>query len=461
MKNSLKDKFKTIVGAGNFSDVREERVCYAYDATGAEYLPEAVLFPGNVQEVSAVLRLANTHRIPAVARGAGSGMTGGSLPVAGGLVLAMNRFDRIRSIDSDNLIAEVEPAVVTARLQAAAEEKGLFYPPDPASNTFSTIGGNIAENSGGMCAVKYGVTRDYVRGLEVVLPSGDVVHTGSACAKDVVGYDLTTLFVGSEGTLGVITAATLRLLPLPEAKQTLTAAFGSMASAANTVSQIIGRGIIPTTLEFLDGASLKAVERYAQVGLPAMAEAFLLIEVDGDADSIDRPMARVRRVCEENGALEVKLAKAKADQEELWRARRAVSPALRSISRYKMNEDIVVPRSKIPEIIRHIRTTADRYAIPIVSFGHAGDGNIHVNVMAGPDGEADFPKMKKAVADIFNGTVKLGGRISGEHGIGLAKQPYIGLNLDPPTLALSRLLKKTLDPNNILNPGKIFPPENR
>ena len=457
METRLKNELRAIVGDDHFTDVREERLCYAYDATREQYLPDAVLFPETVQEVADVMRLANDWRLPVVPRGAGSGFSGGALPVAGGLVMAMNRFDRIHYIDTDNLIAEVGPAVVTARFQAAVEARGLFYPPDPASQTFSSIGGNIAENSGGMRAVKYGVTRDYVRGLEVVLPSGEIVHTGSICAKDVVGYDLTTLFVGSEGTLGIITRATLRLLPLPAAKQTLTAAFGTMSAAARTVSAIIGRGIVPTTLEFLDNASLKAVERFARVGLPAEAEAFLLIEVDGDADSIDGPMARVQRVCEQNGALEIKLAKENADQEELWRARRAVSPALRSISRFKMNEDIVVPRSKIPDIIERIQAAADTYSLPIVNFGHAGDGNIHVNVMAGPGGEADIPKMKQAAADIFQATVALGGRISGEHGIGLAKQPYIGLNLDPPTLALSRLLKKTLDPNNILNPGKIFP----
>ena len=458
MQTSVKDAIKTVVGADHFSDGREERLCYAYDATGDQHLPEAVIFPASVSEVAAVMKLANAHQFPVVPRGAGSGFSGGSLPVAGGLVMAMNRLDRIHAIDTDNLIAEVGPAVVTADLQAAVEAHGLFYPPDPASYTFSTIGGNIAENSGGMRAVKYGVTRDYVRGLEVVLPSGEVVHTGSACAKDVVGYDLTTLFVGSEGTLGVITRATLRLLPLPRAKQTLTAAFDTMASAAATVARIIGRGIIPTTLEFLDGASLRAVERYAQVGLPTTAEALLLIEVDGDPDAIEGPMTRVHRICEQGGALAIKLAREKTDQEELWRARRAISPALRSISQYKMNEDIVVPRSKIPEIIDHIQTTSEKYALPIVSFGHAGDGNIHVNVMGGRQGAADIPKMKQAVAEIFHATVKLGGRISGEHGIGLAKQSYIGLNLDPPTLALSRLLKETLDPNNILNPGKIFPP---
>ena len=460
MKNSQKDAIRAIVGADHFTDAREECLCYAYDATRAQYLPEAVVFPGTTQEVADVLRLADTHRIPVVPRGAGSGFSGGALPVAGGLVMAMNRFNRIRSIDTENLVAEVEPAVVTAHLQAAVEKKGLFYPPDPASYTFSTIGGNIAENSGGMRAVKYGVTRDYVRGLEVVLASGEVIHTGSACAKDVVGYDLTTLFVGSEGTLGVVTRATLRLLPLPEAKQTLTAAFESMAAAARTVSDIIGRGIVPTTLEFLDAPSLQAVERYAPVGLPAEAQAFLLIEVDGDADCIAGPMERVRQVCTENGALEIRLAREKDEQEELWRARRAVSPALRNISPYKMNEDIVVPRSRIPEIIDSIRQTARRYDLPIVSFGHAGDGNIHVNVMGGARGEADIPKMERAVDDIFRATVELGGRISGEHGIGLAKQPYIGLNLDAPTLALSRRLKRTLDPRNILNPGKIFPPEN-
>jgi len=457
MNNALKKQFRKIVGTEHFTDAKEDLLCYAYDATGEEHLPEAVLYPGDVTDVSAILKLADACRVPVVPRGAGSGFSGGALAACGGVILAMNRFDRILSIDAENLVAEVEPAVVTAKFQAAAAQQGLFYPPDPASHTFSTLGGNIAENAGGMCAVKYGVTKDYVRGLEVVLPSGQVVHTGSACAKDVVGYDLTTLFVGSEGTLGVVTKATLRLLPLPEAKQTLTAAFSALSAAAHTVSDIIGAGIVPTTLEFLDGASLAAVERHAGLGLPLSAEAFLLVEVDGDADGLDRPLARVRGICEKNGALEVKVASDAAAQEELWRARRSVSPALRAVSRYRMNEDIVVPRSRIPDMIERIQAAGDKYGIPIVNFGHAGDGNIHVTVMAGPAGEADLPKMKKAVEEIFEATVALGGRISGEHGIGLAKQPYIGLNLDAPTLDLCRLLKKTIDPNNILNPGKMFP----
>jgi glycolate oxidase len=458
MEKHLKKRFREIVGSEHFTDAQEDLVCYAYDATGDQHLPEAVLYPGNVSDVSDILQLANTHRVPVIPRGAGSGFSGGALAVHGGVVLAMNRFDHIVTIDTENLVATVEPAVVTARFQSAVEKRGLFYPPDPASHTFSTLGGNIAENAGGMCAVKYGVTKDYVRGLEVVLPSGEVVHTGSACAKDVVGYDLTTLFVGSEGTLGVVTQATLRLLPLPETKQTLTATFGTLAAAAKTVSEIISAGIVPATLEFLDGASLRAVERHAKLGLPTAAESFLLIEVDGDADCLDRPLRRVREICRQNGALEVSIAREKAEQEELWRARRAVSPALRAISRYRMNEDIVVPRSKIPEMIARIRATAEKHGIPIVNFGHAGDGNIHVTVMAGPAGEADLPKMKEAVADVFAATVALGGRISGEHGIGLSKKRYIGMNLDGPTLTLCRQLKKSLDPNNILNPGKMFPP---
>ncbi|MGD8368695.1 MAG: FAD-linked oxidase C-terminal domain-containing protein [Desulfobacterales bacterium] len=457
MEKHLKRQLREIVGAEHVTDAKEDLVCYAYDATGEQHLPEAILYPGNASEVSAILKLANIRRIPVVPRGAGSGFSGGALAVQGGLILAMNRLDRILSIDPENLVAEVEPAVVTARFQSAVEKVGLFYPPDPASHTFSTLGGNIAENAGGMCAVKYGVTKDYVRGLEVVLPTGEMVHTGSACAKDVVGYDLTTLFVGSEGTLGVVTKATLRLLPLPEARQTLTATFGTMAAAATTVSGIIAAGIVPATLEFLDGASLRAVERHARLGFPTSAEAFLLIEVDGDADCIDGPLQRVQEICRENGALAVNIARETAEQEKLWRARRAVSPALRAISRYRMNEDIVVPRSKIPEMIARIRATGEKHGIPIVNFGHAGDGNIHVTVMAGAGEEADLPKMKKAVADIFSDTVALGGRISGEHGIGLSKQPYIGLNLDGPTLALCRRLKKTLDPNNVLNPGKMFP----
>ncbi len=456
MEKELKKRLYDIVGAAHFTDDREDLLCYAYDATGQQYLPEVVLYPGDTAQVSAVLRLANAHKVAVVPRGAGSGFSGGALPLQGGVVMAMNRFNRILSIDTQNLVAEVEPAVVTANFQAAAAKKGLFYPPDPASHTFSTLGGNIAENAGGMCAVKYGVTKDYVRGLEVVLPSGEVVHTGSACAKDVVGYDLTTLFVGSEGTLGVVTKATLRLLPLPEARQTLTATFKTMGAAARTVSEIIESGIVPSTLEFLDGASLAAVERHARIGLPTTADAFLLIEVDGDADGLGRKLDRVQDICRRHAAFDVKIARENAEQESLWRARRAVSPALRAVSRYRMNEDIVVPRSKIPEMIERIGAVADRCGIPIVSFGHAGDGNIHVTVMAGPDGEADLPKMKAAVEKIFTDTVALGGRISGEHGIGLSKQPYIGLNLDGPTLALCRLLKKTLDPNNILNPGKMF-----
>jgi glycolate oxidase len=412
-----------------------------------------------VAEVAEVLRLANAQGVAVVPRGAGTGFSGGSLPVQGGIVMVMNRFDRILSIDRDNLVAEVEPWVVTGKFQAAVEAQGLFYPPDPASLAFCTLGGNIAENAGGMRAVKYGVTRDYVRGLEVVLPTGEVVHTGSACVKDVVGYDLTTLFVGSEGTLGVITRATLRLLPLPEAKHTLTASFASMVDAARTVSEVTRKGVIPTTLEFLDGASIRAVERHEKVGLPVEAEAFLLVEVDGDAGTLDGPLNRVQAICRSNGALAVAVAREKGEQEKLWRARRAVSPALREVSPFKMNEDIVVPRSRIPDMIERIQAIAASRGVPIVNFGHAGDGNIHVNVMAGPDGEADVPKMKRAVDDVFAAAVALGGRISGEHGIGLSKQPYIGLNLDAPTLALSRLLKKTLDPNNILNPGKIFPPE--
>ncbi len=456
MDKNLKKQFRDIVGADHFTDAQEDLLCYAFDATREQHLPEAVLFPAKVDQVSAVLKLANAKGVPVVPRGAGSGFSGGALPLRGGLVLAMNRFNRIRLIDTDNLVAEVEPAVVTAKFQAAVEKVGLFYPPDPASYTFSTLGGNIAENAGGMRAVKYGVTKDYVRGLELVLPSGEIVHTGSACAKDVVGYDLTTLFVGSEGTLGVVTKATLRLLPLPEAKQTLSASFSDMGAATRSVTEIIGRGIVPATLEFLDGASIGAVEKHFGIGLPTDAEAFLLIEVDGDQVGLDRSLNRVQSICIKNGALEVKVARQKEEQDELWLARRAVSPALRAVSHYRMNEDIVVPRSKIPEMIERIRQTADKYAIPIVSFGHAGDGNIHVNVMAGPNGEADLSKMKKAVVEIFEATVALEGRISGEHGIGLAKQSYIGMNLDATALALCRLLKKTLDPNNILNPGKMF-----
>jgi glycolate oxidase len=457
LDTQVRKKLIELVSGDNVLETREDCVCYSYDATRETAVPEVVVFPRNVGEISEIMKLANHHRVPVVPRGAGSGFSGGAIPVRGGIVLAMNHFNRILQFDTDNLVAVVQPGVVTADFQKAAEQLGLFYPPDPASMTYATIGGNIAENAGGMRAVKYGVTKDYVLGLEVVLPTGEIVHTGSKCVKDVVGYNLTQLFVGSEGTLGIVTQAILRLLPLPEAKKTLTATFAAMSDAAKTVSEVIRNRVIPTTLEFLDRNSIHTVNEYLGLGLPETAEAFLLIEVDGDSEQIDKSIGKIKTICESNRALDTQIAQDPKQQNELWQARRAVSPSLMRIASKKINEDIVVPRSKIPDIIQKIDAIGRRHQLIIVNFGHAGDGNIHVNIMADRTPET-LERVYRAVDEIFRETIALEGRISGEHGIGISKRNYIGMSLDAPTLDLMKRIKAWFDPNNILNPGKIFPP---
>lgn len=457
ISDQLKKRFVEILGQDNFVHSLEERITYAYDATKNKCLPEAVAFPRSVQQISRVLALANEHQVPVIPRGAGSGMTGGSLPVQGGLALVLSRLNRILEVDIENLVAVVEPGVITHDLHLAVQEHGLFYPPDPASMTFSTIGGNIAENSGGMRAVKYGVTKDYVLGLEVVLPSGEILHTGSKCIKDVVGYNLTQLFVGSEGTLGVVTKAILKLLPLPEGKKTLSAVFPSMLAAAKTVSDVVRRKILPTTMEFMDRHSIWSAGRYLDLGLPQDTEAFMLIELDGDQDLIEKNILRVKEVCLANGALSVNIATDAAEQDQLWQARRAVSSSLahhRAI--IKINEDIVVPRARIPEMIVAIEEISKKSGILIANFGHAGDGNIHVNVL--PQQEP-LELAEQAVEAIFRKTVELGGRISGEHGIGTSKKKYMRMNLEPGVINLMRSIKQAIDPQNILNPGKILPDE--
>jgi len=455
--SSIKREFVKLVGNDNYLDSVEDRICYAFDASRRKRMPDAVMFPQGVSDVSAIMKIASINKIPVVPRGGGSGMSGGSVPIEGGIVLVMGRFTRIIDIDTDNLLAIVEPGVTTSKLHLAVEKRGLFYPPDPASMSFSTIGGNISENSGGMRAVKYGVTKDYVMGLEVVLPTGVVIHTGSKCVKDVVGYNLTQLFVGSEGTLGIVTKAILKLLPLPEGKLTLTAAFSSMEMAAKTISEVIKDRIIPTTLEFLDKHTIRAVEDYLRLGLPSGAEAFLLIEVDGDVSELPGKIERIRKICECNRVAQVNVAKDKREQEELWKARRAISASLLRIRPEKLNEDIVVPRSRIPNILTKIENIGDRHGLVIPCFGHAGDGNIHVNVMFGK-GPGESDRAHQAVDEIFEATVELEGRISGEHGIGITKQDYLGMNIEQPVLDLMRNIKEVFDPGNILNPGKIFPP---
>jgi glycolate oxidase len=457
LSDSTFSKLQNIVGKTNCTRNREDLACYAYDATARTYMPDAVLFPQNAQEISTVVNLANKAGFFVIPRGAGSGMTGGSLAVKGGVVLVMARMNRIVKIDKDNLIAHVEPGVVTGRFHKAVEKEGLFYPPDPSSSEFSTLGGNVAECAGGPSAVKYGVTRDYVLGLEAVLPTGEIISTGVQTAKGVVGYDLTRLLVGSEGTLGIITRMTLRLLPQPEVVRVMTAVFDKIASAAETVSEIIRSGTIPRAIEFMDNASIRCVAGHLKIALPVEAEALLLIEEDGKPDEVDLALERIKALCLSRGAKRVEIARTKAEAENLWRARKAISPALFQYGPDKINEDIVVPRSKIPDMVKKISALRAETGLTMVSFGHAGDGNIHFNIMLDKKNEAELKKAEGAVEALFDYTLRLGGTISGEHGIGITKAPYLAKEIGNDAMNLMKKIKKLFDPNGILNPGKIFP----
>jgi glycolate oxidase len=455
-KNLIKE-LSRIVGKENIATAKEDLICYSYDATNQKFLPDAVVFPKDAQEISLILKMANSENFPIVPRGAGSGFSGGSLPVEGGVVVSLERMNKILTIDTDNLTAVVEPGVITGEFQWAVEDLGLFYPPDPSSLKFCTMGGNVAECAGGPRAVKYGVTKDYVLGLEVVLPTGELIKTGVQTIKGVVGYDLTKLMVGSEGTLGIVTKIILKLLPLPETTKTMLAVFPNLENAATAVSSIISSRIIPSTLEFMDKSSISCVDDYSSMGLPADVEALLLIEVDGDRDLTEKQAAAIQKICFDNRAREVRIARDRKEVKKLWQIRRAISPALAKLKPNKINEDIVVPRSKIPDAITEVREIAKKYNLTNANFGHAGDGNIHVNIMIDKSDKDEFERAENAVKEIFELVLDLGGTISGEHGVGISKMPYIDMELSQPALEVMKKIKQALDPKGILNPGKIFP----
>jgi len=450
-------RLREALGKGHLITRPEALADFSTDATRLSYMPEAVALPGDVGEVSSILSLANEYEFPVTPRGAGTGQTGGALPVRGGLVLAMDRFRKILSIDGDNMVARVEPGVITADLQDEVEKLGLFYPPDPASIRISTIGGNVAECAGGLRAVKYGVTRDYVLGLEVVLPTGEIIRTGVETAKGVVGYDLTRLLVGSEGTLAVITKITLRLVPRPEAKQTMLAFFDDLSRAVRMVSDLIRGRVVPTTLEFLDRTCLECVREETGLGIPEGADALMLVEVDGDASLVRKEAGKVEEVAFAAGALDFQAARDEDEAEKLWEARRNVSPALQRLRPGKVSEDVVVPRSRLADLVSFLGPLSRECGQPIAAFGHAGDGNIHVHIMLDPESPREVENTGRAVKRLFEKVIGLGGTLSGEHGIGITKAPYLDLEITPPALALMRRLKKAFDPKGILNPGKIFP----
>lgn len=457
MNQHTLDKLRKIVGHDQVTTVPEELACYSYDGTGQEYSPAAVAFPGSTGEVCRIMQLASATPFPVVPRGAGTGMTGGALPVAGGLVMVMSRLNRILEIDLDNQLAVVEPGVITGDLRTEAARSGLYYPPDPASLQFCTMGGNVAECAGGPSAVKYGVTRDYVLGLEAVLPDGRIIHTGVRTAKGVVGYDLTRLLVGSEGTLAIITKITVKLLPAPEARSTLLVLCRGMIEATGLVTGILAHHT-PCTLEYMDSTALAIVRDKLPIPFAEEAGALLLVELDGQTDTVSLATRQLTDFLQtQPGIIQSRTAANEAEADQLWAARRAISPAAFSLKSHKMSEDVVVPRSRLPELVSCTEKLRRDLGVIIFTFGHAGDGNIHVNIMLDKNDPQEVRQANTAKQLLFEEVLGLGGTLSGEHGVGLTKATYLPMELDQPTLALMRQIKSLFDPLNILNPGKIFP----
>jgi glycolate oxidase len=434
----------------------EDLICYSFDASGFESTPSAVVWPVNTEDVVKVMRYAYENGIPVVPRGAGTGMTAGAVPAKGAIILSFEKMNRILEIDSENLNVLCEPGLINGKLQRDLERIGLFYPPDPASMNFCTIGGNVAENAGGPRALKYGVTRDYVMEIETVLPNGKIITVGVKTPKGVVGYDLTRLLIGSEGTLSVFTKIRLKVIPLPEAVVTLLATFNNLESSGEAVAKIISAKIVPRTLEFMDREAIRAVENYRPIGLPKNVEAILLIELDGHPSAITKEAEKISDICQSLGA-EIEMAEDEVARNDLWAARRAVSPALYQISPTKINEDIVVPRNRVSEMLKRLSKLSEASGVKIVNFGHAGDGNIHVNIMVDKKDKVQYEKGLKLVEQVFKDALLLGGTISGEHGIGLTKSAYIGMEISKTELEIMGSIKRVFDPKNILNPGKIFP----
>lgn len=458
----IKREFINIVGEENFEDSEVERLVYSYDATpNFQSIPDAVVSPRNTEEVSKILQLCNENKIPIVPRGSGTNLCAGTCPVEGGIVLLFKHMNKILEIDEENLTVTCQPGVITLDLIHAVEQKGLFYPPDPSSMKISTIGGNINENSGGLRGLKYGVTRDYVLGLEAVLPNGEIVRTGGKLAKDVAGYDITRLFIGSEGTLGVITEATLKLIPLPESKKTMLALFQDLEAAARSVSKIIANKVIPATLEFLDQPTLKVVEDYSQIGLPTDVQAVLLIEQDGTPENVSKDMKVMEEICRSENAVSVQIAQSEEEAEALRTARRTALSALARLAPTTILEDATVPRSEIAKMVKAINEIAAKHNVKICTFGHAGDGNLHPTCTTDIRKKDEMERVEKAFAEIFAKAIELGGTITGEHGVGAMKAPYLEWKLGKSGIGVMKSIKAALDPNNIMNPGKLFAKDTR
>jgi glycolate oxidase len=435
----------------------EDLHCYSYDGTAKPHLPDAVVFCDNSAQVSEVMQLADNYAIPVVPRGAGTGMTGGIVPLRGGIVLPMTRMNRIIEIDTQNQIAIVEPGVITGDLQREVRKHGLFYPPDPASLKYCSIGGNAAECAGGPSAVKYGVTKDYIIGLEVVLASGEVITTGARTEKSVSGYDLTRVFIGSEGTLGIITKLILRLLPLPPCKETFLLSSTSLTRTTEMVAEILNAHIKPCTLEYMDKTAISVVSGFMADPPPETTKALLIVEVDGEKPVVREQVRRLMELLDKQPEFTVRQATNETEIAEMWQARRAISPSVLKLRPNKISEDVAVPRSRIPELVAFTERLAEELGLLILTFGHAGDGNIHVNIMLDKSDPAEAERGETAKARLFDQAIALGGTLSGEHGIGFSKAGFMPVEFDEATLALMKRVKQLFDPKDILNPGKIFP----
>ncbi len=458
MENKLIGQLTRILGKAHVLSTPEDLAVYSYDGTFAEGQPGVVVLPETTEQVSQVVRVANESRTPIIPRGMGSGLAAGSVPLhSGGIVLCLTRMNHILEIDRENATVQAEAGVVTADLQAAVEKCNLFYPPDPSSLRHSTIGGNVACNAGGPRCLKYGVTGDYVLGLTVVLADGQILKTGQKTIKDVTGYDLNGLFTGSEGTLGVVTEVLLRLVARPLFAKTALAEYNSLLEASRTVNAILTAGIVPASLEMMDQTAIACIEEAMHIGLKTDVAASLIIETDGtDEQTVRREIEAAVRICQENGASTVNLAKSETERNTLWKARRSMAPALARLAPNKLGEDITVPRSAIPAVVQRLREISASYGLPIAIFGHAGDGNLHPNILFDKRQPAQWEKAEKMVGEIFGASLAVGGTLSGEHGVGVLKRPYLERALGPLSIEVQRKIKQALDPMNILNPGKIF-----
>ena len=457
LDQSRLDKLRSVVGSENLLTEKEDLIPYAFDGTAAmKEAPGCVVFAATTGQISDMLKLANDIETPVVTRGSGTGLSGGSVPVADCIVLCTVKMEQILEVDAANLTMTVEPGVTTVQIAEAAEKAGLFYPPDPGSMKISTIGGNVAENSGGLRGLKYGVTRNYVMGMEVVLPDGEVMWLGNKCVKDVAGFSLKDVMIGSEGALGVITKVLLKLIPKPAAKKTMVSTFNAMDAAAQTVSDIIAAQIIPCTLEFLDRTTIHCVEDFAKVGLPLDCEALLLMETDGHAAAVEEEAAKMEELAKANGAMEVRVARDEAEAAQLATARRSAFSALARLAPTTILEDATVPRSELAHMIRFVDKVAKKHKLKIGTFGHMGDGNLHPTFLTDERNADEIHRVHEAFKEIFDEAIRLGGTITGEHGIGLAKKEFLPKFAGEAQMRVMRELRTALDPKGILNPGKMF-----